>query len=550
MTEGLCVPDFHPPWFDPAPPSAEDCVFPRLINRNAETAPNKIFIRFETGECWNWAETQEKSVATAAALQERGVLQGDIVAAWAPNSPALVRAWFGANYIGATLAPINTSFRGRLVEHALAKTGAKILIIHPDLVSRLDGLSLGGIERIILSGPTGEDAAFELPVPVENFNALIGNSEVVELAHVEPWDSPVVIFTSGTTGPSKAVETSYVQQWTTARVTYGYMTASDRILVNLPMFHVGGISAIVAALACGGSVALFEAFDTRRFWDLVRETGSTTCSGFIGALTSFLHKEPAQLIDADNPLRICMLGPLNEEAVAVAERFDFDYVSGFNMTEVSTPLVTEINETTLQSCGRPRTGIECRIVDANDSPVLVGDVGELIIRTDQPWQFFSSYLGDPEATAKAWRNGWFHTGDLLTCDHDGRYYFVDRKKDAIRRRGENIASIEIEIEVSRHPDVREVAAYGVDVPGGDQEVMICVVPNPGVELDPKTLIEFLIPRMAHFMVPRYLRIEQELPKTPTNKIQKTELRREGVTENSWDREAAGIRLKREKLTAY
>ena len=296
-------------------------------------------------------------------------------------------------------------------------------------------------------------------------------------------------------------------------------------------------------------MALFEAFDTRRFWSLIRETGSTTCSGLIGALTTFLLKEPPRPDDRDNPFRICTLAPLSEETVALAERFGFDYMSGFNMTELSAPLVTAINEPTMRSCGYPRTGVECRVVDDHDLEVANGENGELIVRCDQPWTVFKGYLGDPKATAEAWRNGWFHTGDMVRRDDAGRYYFVDRKKDAIRRRGENISSLEIEIEVAAFADVREVAAYGVDLPGGEQEVMVCVSPQPGVEIDPRALIEFLIPRMAHFMVPRYVRVEPELPKTPTNKIQKVDLRGQGVTNLTWDREAAGIRLRREKLSS-
>lgn len=539
----------HPVWFDQkTAPSAADCVVPRLIDRHAQATPDKVFLRFETGEEWTWAQTREIALATAAALQARGVKPGDIVAAWAPNSAALCRAWFGANYAGAALAPINTSFRGRLLEHAVNKTGAKIAIIHPDLAPRLAGLSLPALERVILTAPGPN--ALDLPQAIEPPSALNGDAREAILADPQPWDTPVIIFTSGTTGPSKAVVTSYVQEWTTARVTYGYMRADDRMLVNLPMFHVGGISGIMAALASGGSIALFEAFDTRRFWDLVRQTGSTTCSGFIGALTSFLHKEPPRPDDKDNPLRICTLSPVSEETVALAERFGFDYVSGFNMTEVSSPLISEVNEKTMRSCGRPRAGVQCRLVDAFDQEVPVGEVGELTIRTDRPWELFKEYLGDPAATAEAWRNGWFHTGDLLWRDAEGLFYFVDRKKDAIRRRGENMSSLEIEIEVSAYEHVREVAAYGVDLPGGEQEVMVCVAPREGSSVDPKALIEFLIPRMAHFMVPRYVRVEAELPKTPTNKIQKVELRKEGVTAQTWDREAAGIRVKREKLSTH
>ncbi|MFC5342624.1 AMP-binding protein [Brevundimonas staleyi] len=534
------------PWFDPAPPSAEDCVIPRLIDRYAAEMPDKVFIRFETGETWTWAETRRRALATTAALQARGVKGGDIVAAWAPNGPALVRSWFGANYAGAALAPINTSFRGRLLEHAIGKTGAKVMIVHPDLAPRLEGLSLGAAERLILAGPT--DVTLDLPLQIEPASALDGDPAACVPVEQHPWDPPVIIFTSGTTGPSKAVVTSYVQEWTTARTTYGYMVQSDRMLVNLPMFHVGGISAITAAVACGGSVALFEAFDTRRFWDTVRETESTVCSGLIGALTSFLMKEPPKPDDADNPLRMVTLSPINEDTVGLAKRFGFDYLSGFNMTEVSGPLISAINDPVMRSCGRVRVGMECRIVDDHDNEVPHGQPGELVIRSDNPWTLFSGYLGDPEATAKAWRNGWFHTGDLMWRDEEGCFFFVDRKKDAIRRRGENMSSLEIELEVIAHPAVRECAAYGVDLPGGEQEVMVAVAPVEGAEIDARELVEWLIPRMTHFMVPRYVRVEASLPKTPTNKIQKTGLRDQGVTPETFDREAAGLVVKRQKLT--
>lgn len=534
------------PWFDPAPPTGEDCVIPRLIDRWATETPETVFIRFESGETWTWAETRQRALATAAALQARGVKAGDIVAAWAPNGPALLRAWFGANYAGAALAPINTSFRGRLLEHAIAKTAARVMIVHPDLAPRLEGLSLGSVERMILTGAAATPP--NLAVQIEEASALDGDPAAHAPTEQQPWDPPVIIFTSGTTGPSKAVVTSYVQQWTTARTTYGYMVQSDRMLVNLPMFHVGGISALTAAVACGGSVALFEAFDTRRFWDTVRETGSTVCSGLIGALTSFLMKEPPRADDADNPLRMVTLSPINEDTAALGKRFGFDYLSGFNMTEVSAPLISAVNDPVMRSCGRVRVGMACRIVDDHDNEVPHGQPGELVIRADHPWTLFSGYLGDPEATAAAWRNGWFHTGDLMWRDEAGSFFFVDRKKDAIRRRGENMSSLEIEIEVVAHPAVRECAAYGVDLPGGEQEVMVAVAPVEGAEIDPHALIEWLIPRMTHFMVPRYVRVETALPKTPTNKIQKTDLRAEGVTAATFDREAAGLVVRRQKLT--
>ena len=537
---------FHLDWFDPTPPSPEQCVVPRLIDRFAAEQPAKIFARFEDGSTWTWQETQQQALSAAAAMQAHGVRPGDIVAAWMPNSAALLRAWFAANYAGAALAPINTSFRGRLVEHALATTGSRLLLLHPKLAPRLEGLSLGSVEHIILSEPSSTPVS--LPAKVDPPNALDCVAGAYQPVTVQPWDAPVIIFTSGTTGPSKAVITSYVQEWTTAKVNYGYMTGDDRMMVNLPMFHVGGISAITAALQCGGSIALFEAFDTHRFWELIRATGSTVCSGLIGALVTFLAKEPPRADDAENPLRIVTLSPVSESTVALARRFGFDYVSGFNMTEVSTPLISAVNELVMGSCGRMREGVECRIVDAFDIEVPVGEVGELVVRSDAPWVLASGYLGDAQATAAAWRNGWFHTGDLMRRDADGCFFFVDRKKDAIRRRGENMSSLEIELEVLAHPAVRECAAYGVDLADGEQEVMVCIAPVDGMRIEPRVLVKWLIPRMTHYMVPRYVRVEAALPRTPTNKIQKVGLRAEGVTSATFDRVAAGIVVNRDRLT--
>ena len=196
-----------------------------------------------------------------------------------------------------------------------------------------------------------------------------------------------------------------------------------------------------------------------------------------------------------------------------------------------------------------RPGIECRVVDENDCELPPGQTGELIVRADCPWTMNKGYYKNPEATARAWRNGWFHTGDGFRMDEDGNFYFVDRMKDAIRRRGENISSYEVEAEVLAHPDVNECAAIAVTSELSEDEVMVVIAPVPGAVIDHKELIHFLIPRMAHFMIPRYIRVVEELPKTPTQKVRKTELRSEGVTEDTWDREVAGVIIKREKLGA-
>jgi crotonobetaine/carnitine-CoA ligase len=357
----------------------------------------------------------------------------------------------------------------------------------------------------------------------------------------------MLIFTSGTTGPSKGVLCTYLQIQTTARVQYGYMSAEDRMLIELPMFHIGGVGSITGALVVGGAAALFDGFSTERFWERVRDFGATTTSGLIGSMTAFLSKLPPGENDADNPLRFAV-GPVTPQGLALAKRYDFHYVSGFNMTELSAPLFTDLDPTTIGSCGRPRSGCECRIVDANDLECPPGVPGELIVRNDLPWTTSLGYVNQPEANLRAWRNGWFHTGDLLYRNEAGEFFFVDRLKDAIRRRGENISSIEVETEVYAFPGVVEVAAVGVPSEHGEEEVMVAVAGRPGAPpIDPAELIEFLIPRMPHYMVPRYVRVLDVLPKTATNKIQKVEIRKQGVTADCWDRAAHGIELRRQRF---
>tara|TARA_Y100000588_G_scaffold283922_1_gene301470 strand:- start:195 stop:773 length:579 start_codon:yes stop_codon:yes gene_type:complete len=191
--------------------------------------------------------------------------------------------------------------------------------------------------------------------------------------------------------------------------------------------------------------------------------------------------------------------------------------------------------------------VALRVVDAKDIEVPPGNTGELIVRTDQPWAMNHGYYKNPETTAEAWRNGWFHTGDAFRMNAAGEFFYVDRIKDAIRRRGENISSIEVESQVNEHPAVQECAAIAVPSEFGEDEVMVVLAPKSGETLDPAELVAFLRTRMAHFMVPRYIRIMDALPKTPTTKIQKAPLRANGITEDTWDREAAGIRVKAERL---
>lgn len=538
--------DFNPPWFNPAMPSRERSVLGPLLDHWAATTPERIFAMFEDGEQWTWAQTRTKVLATAQALRQLGIKQGDSVGVWLPNGKTMVLVWFATNYLGARYCPINTSFRGNLLAHVISNAGAQVLVCHAGLMDRLHDVDLAQIQTIIVSGDySGPAPGGRTLLPS---SALDGDAQSLgPVPEVQPWDIYGIIYTSGTTGPSKGVLASYLQLYASGVLSYGYMGPDDRILVNLPMFHVGGTNSIFTALVRGASFYLVDSFDSRNFWVQIKKYRCTTTSGLIGSMTEFLAKAPPAEGERDNPLSIVTLGPVTPQTVELAERYGFSYLTGFNMTEVSVPLVAELNTRAFGSCGKPRAGIQCRLVDENDIEVPVGQLGELILRSDLPWAMTTGYNGMAEATAKAWRNGWFHTGDVFRKDAQDNYFFVDRAKDAIRRRGENISSLEVEREVLAHPSVQEAGAIPAPNPGGEDDVMVVVALKPGVVIDPAELLQFLIPRMAHFMVPRYVRIVAALPKTPTNKIQKAELRKEGITADTWDRDTAGIVVKRERL---
>ena len=325
------------------------------------------------------------------------------------------------------------------------------------------------------------------------------------------------------------------------------MTSDDRYLVNAPMFHIGGMGPMFCMVARGASFAMVDRFDTATYWQSVRNTGSTVAF-LLGVMATFLEKQAGGTEDIDNPLRLMLMVPLAASSESFAKRFGVEVYTIFNMSEISSPIVSEPNPTVRGTCGKPRPGVEVRLVDDNDCEVPLGSVGEMLVRTDRPWGMMSSYYKNPEATAKAWRNGWFHSGDAFIRDKEGNFFFVDRMKDAIRRRGENISSFEVEADICAHADINEAAAIAVPSEVGEDDVMVCVAPVQGRRIDPAGLIGFLKDRMAYFMISRYVRIiESGLPKTPSAKVFKHELRAEGVTADTWDRENAGIHIKSERF---
>ncbi len=530
---------------DPRIPARRSCVLRYLLDDWAAQQPEKPYVVFENGDAWSYAELRARVVAVAAGLQALGVKQGDHVAVWLPGGREGLLAFYAINYLGAVFVSFNTAYRGSILEHVLRNSDATLLIAHAGLLDRLVDIDAAGVTTVAVVG----DATAPPRFTTLAFETITGaEADLAPLARaIEPWDNQSIIYTSGTTGPSKGVLSSYCHLYTNAGPdSWPMVTGADRFLVNMPIYHIGGSGIPFVMLARGGSIALMESFSTDRFWDFVRATDCTAMF-LLGVMATFLMKAPPSPRDREHSIRTAFMVPLTDAAGPFHARFGIDVYTIFNMTEISSPIVSGPNPTRAGTCGTVRPGAEVRLVDSNDCEVAIGAVGEMLVRTDRPWAMNSGYHKNAQATAAAWRNGWFHTGDAFRRDAEGYFYFVDRVKDAIRRRGENISSFEVESEIIAHPHVREAAVIGVPSEYSEDDVMAVIACIPGHSIDCAALIAFLEPRMSYFMIPRYIRILDELPKTASAKVQKAGLRAEGITHDTWDRDKAGIRLRREKL---
>lgn len=526
-------------------PTRDDAVLRYVLDRRAVAEPDKVFAVFDQGPVWTRGEVLSRVRRTAASLQQLGVQQGDHVVCWLPNSPEVVEYFFAINYLGAVFVPINTAYRGGVLSHVLTNSDAALAIADRNLVSRLSDIEhLGRLNTVVTVGNEPADSVSGLTLIRACDLPDAGDDPGEPVRPIEPWDTQAIMYTSGTTGPSKGVLCSYMQAYSSfSSQTMPFITADDRFLINMPFFHIGGSTLTYAMLLNGGSIAVVDRFSGERFWTQIRQTDSTMVF-LLGVMANFVEQRQPSPSDKDHPLTKVFMSPLVDDVAAFTRRFGVDVYTIYNMTELSAPLVSEVNPPQRGTCGRPRPGVEVRLVDEIDREVAVGQVGEIVVRTEQPWVLNHGYYKMPEATAAAWRNGWFHTGDSARRDAEGNFYFVDRLKDAIRRRGENISSLEVERELLAHPDIREAAVVAVPSEIAEDEVLAVVAPVPGRSVCPTDLIRFLEPRMAYYMVPRYLRIVDELPKTDTAKIQKAHLRAVGITPDTWDREAAGIVIAR------
>jgi len=523
-------------------------VLGELIEDRAKRLGDKIFLRFKDQNI-SYNEINRYTNRCANAFKNLGIGKGDKVSIMLLNCPEFLYLWFGLAKCGAVEVPVNTSYKGEFLRHIVDQSDSKILVISHEFLDRLKLIenALKKVEKVVVLGDIQKQEVAGFKIPMMSFEEFFNNSEDPVDVKVLPSDALSIIYTSGTTGLSKGALGPHKFWIVCAEKMLEYREGGkdDIFYTFMPFYHFNAqCLTIVTTLVAEAQMVLAERFSASRFWDDARHYGATQFN-YLGGVIPILAKQPERPNDADNPIRIA-LGAGCPPAVMeeVEKRFGIKCLEGFGMTEIGIPIHVRVNDRRPGSCGKPMDIYEIKLFDDQDKEVPVGEVGEIVFRPHEPFIMMLEYYNMPEKTLEAFRNLWFHTGDLAKKDADGYFYFVDRKKDALRRRGENISSFEVERAVNSHPSVLESAAVAVPSEVGEDEVKICVVLKPGATLIPEELIKYCNDRMPYFAVPRFVEFMESLPKTPTDRVEKYKLKQAGITTNTWDREKAGVQVTR------
>jgi len=532
-------------------------VLSKVLAGQARRRKDAPFLQFEDGPEVTYGEAYETVCRISNGMSDMGVEKGDRVLIMMRNSLEIVYSWFAANLLGAVQVPVNTAYKGIFLEHTINNCGARTMVVQREYLHRLKASenSLEQLEKIVVWTKPGSE---EIPIPefkkleVFDFTHFYDHSGDPPDVETSYRDLAAIPYTSGTTGPSKGVLMPHAHMFLYADIAVKGMkiTSDDVYYVCLPIFHANAqFLQIYPILIAGGKAVIYDSFSASNWLRHARKHGATMTS-ILAAMGEFIWKQPVQPDDRDNPLRVVLCIPLTGTTeMEFEERFGLKCISAYGMTEIGTPLVHPYDEPSRTgSCGKVLSDwFEVRIVDPETDEELPPDVlGEFVVRHKYPWTINMGYHNLAEKTLEAWRNLWFHTGDAGKYDGDGYFYFIDRLKDYIRHKGENISSFEIERVVNAHPLVSESAAVGIRMEdrGGEEEIKICVLPKSGESIDPEELLDHCQAQMPYFAVPRYVEFMDRLPKTQTEKIQKHKLREAGITVNTWDREKTGYRVKK------
>ena len=527
-------------------------VLGRILRLHARDAGDTPFLLADS-EHYTYAQVNSLANRYASGLRALGVATGDRVLVFMHSCVEFVVLALAANKLGAVWVPVNTDYKGDWLADAINDSKGAALAVDGALLPRLqqvrDRVAFG---HLLLHRST--------PEQVREAGAAATLAELATHPDVEPdmsyqhyGDTAAVLWTSGTTGKSKGVMQSH-NVWIRAaeNANRDFGTSDGDIAYNcLPLYNSAAwVANIYRALVAGIPCAIDDHFSVHAFWDRIRFYGATQTMT-LGAMHMFLWNEPPRADDADNPLRMANMVPMPERLLhPFCERFGIEGITqGFGQSEIMLMLSrkdTPRKQWKPNALGELSQGVELRMLEDDGSEAGPGEVGEFCVKETSPHTIFNGYFDNPRANEAAFAGGWYHTGDLGIRDADGDYFFVDRKKDVIRYKGRNVASLQVESVAMQHPAVQTAAVYGVPSQelDSEHEIKLDAVPRPGAQVSAEELARFINANAPYFCVPRYIEFVSELPYTPTNKVQKYKLRERGVTPQSWDRVAAGFKLER------
>ena len=519
---------------DELPPARR--TVPAMLQRQAARFGDRPLLS-TAGMRWTHADASPAVARRGAALRRAGVQRGDRVAVMCGNRVEFLELFLACGWIGAVSVPINTASMGTQIQYHVADSGARLLVIEAPFVERLmtetTDLSRTALAAIWIVGeamaPTtiGGVAGESLPAP----------GDAVDPVDVKPSDALAILYTSGTTGPAKGVICPHAQYYwwgaNTGRILE--LNADDVLCTTLPLFHINALNTFAQAALVGAEVVYAPRFSASGFWSTVRACDATVAY-LLGAMVPMLLAQAEGEGERSHRVRIG-LGPGVPAAAghAFRRRTGIRLVEGYGSTETNFAIATRPDTPNAGTMGWLQPGFDARVADAADVAVPDGEAGELLLRADEPFAFATGYFNMPDKTIEAWRNLWFHTGDRVVREVDGTFRFIDRIKDVIRRRGENISSYEVEQVLLSHATVAGVAVYPVQSELAEDEVMASVTARLGGEIDVAELLRYCEPRLPYFAIPRYIDVVGELPCAENGKIQKYKLRERGVTPTTWDR---------------
>jgi crotonobetaine/carnitine-CoA ligase len=509
---------------------------PEVLDRHAEQFPDRVMMSI-AGTDVTFEQMRRRSCAAANALLELGIRPGDGVALFTATRPEWVYFWLGAARVGAVAAAVNAANKGEFLLHALRLSQAKVVVTDTERRQRVDEVAdrLPELSDIVVQGDSHDEA----------LNCGAARAMVDHQGDIG--DVGSLFFTSGTTGASKAVATTWHYLFTTAAtVASAWKFAPGEVLwTAMPLFHLSAAPSVLAPMLVGGTTVLAPAFHPGTVWDDVRACGAVGLAG-AGAMVSMLLNQPPDPRDAQLPLRFISAAPIDAGVYRdIEKRYGCRIVTMYGMTEAFPIAVKGVDDDGVPgTSGRPNPHFEVRIVDGDGNPLPAGRVGEISCRPRHPHVMSEGYVSQGPGFHVDRHPTWFRTGDLGVLDNDQNLTYVDRVKDSLRRRGENISSVEVETVVMRHPAVLEAAAVGVPSELGEDDILLIVTVRPGSALDYAELLDFCGARMPYFCVPRYVEIVNEIPKTIIGRVRKDILRARGVGPDAWDRESHGYIVSR------